>query len=163
MPFILKNAILIALIASLGTLATVFVAQYGFGLKPCVLCVYQRWPYAAIIALAILAYFLRGKIADVYFKGAIALSFAVTAGIGAFHVGVEKGWWEGSAECTADTSNAVSLADLKAQILSAPLIKCDEVAWELFGISMAGYNFLFASGMVLLMLLSIVMTSEKRV
>jgi len=153
--FLFKHSLSIALLASIGTLGAVFTAEYGFLLKPCVLCVYQRWPYAAVIALVFLALILKNKISEVYFQAVVALSFAVTAGVGAFHVGVEKSWWQGSAECSADTSSTLSLQELRAQIMSAPLVKCNEVAWELFGISMAGYNFLFASAMVIFMLFAI--------
>ena len=74
-----------------------------------------------------------------------ALAFAVTAGIGGYHVGVEQGWWEGSQECVGDTAKADSLQDLKAKIMSTPIVRCDDVAWSLFGISMAGYNFIAAA------------------
>jgi len=150
--YLFKHSLWIALFASIGTLGTVFVAEYGFLLKPCVLCVYQRWPYAAVIAIVILALIFRNSLSRIYFQGAAAIAFAVTSGVGAYHVGVEKGWWLGSAECSADTSASLSLQDLRAQIMSAPLVKCNEVAWELFGISMAGYNFLFAAVMVIFMI-----------
>ena len=31
--------------------------------------------------------------------------------------------------------------------MAAPLVRCDEVAWSLFGISMAGYNFMLSVAM----------------
>ena len=155
MSFLFKHSLWVALIASVGTLGTVFIAEYAFLLKPCVLCVYQRWPYAAVVAIVILALIFRDRVSRVYFLVGAAISFAVTSGIGAYHVGVEKGWWQGSAECSADTSATLSLQDLRAQIMSAPLVKCNEVAWELFSISMAGYNFLFAAIMVIFMGLAI--------
>ena len=51
---------LMVLVASTGALLTAFAAQYWGGLQPCVLCLYQRWPYAAAIALALLALALGG-------------------------------------------------------------------------------------------------------
>jgi disulfide bond formation protein DsbB len=29
-------------------------------------------------------------------------------------------------------------------LLAQPVVRCDEVAWSLFGLSMAGYNFLMS-------------------
>ena len=71
----------------------------------------------------------------------------MTAAIGGYHVGVEQGWWEGTAECVGDTAKATSLQDLKAKIMSTPIVRCDEVAWSFLGISMAGYNVI--AGMIL--------------
>lgn len=154
MTYLFKKSILLSLVFSIGMLAAVFVFQYGLDLQPCVLCVYQRWPYVAVIVLSLAAITLAKKAGTTVFHYLIALSFAVTSGIGGFHVGVEQGWWEGTSECVADTSNTVSLDQLKAQIMSAPLAKCNEVAWELFGISMAGYNMLFAAAMALFMIIA---------
>ena len=155
MTYLFRNSILLSFAFSVGMLAAVFVFQYGLDLQPCVLCVYQRWPYAAVMVLALAAIMLAKKVGSTVFQYLIALSFAVTAGIGGFHVGVEQGWWEGTAECVADTSSTLSLDQLKAQIMSAPLAKCDEVAWQLFGISMAGYNMLFATVMALFMVVAV--------
>lgn len=154
MTYFFKNSILLSLVFSVGMLVAVFVFQFGLNLQPCVLCVYQRWPYVAVIVLSLAAISLARKLGSTVFHYLIALSFAVTAGIGGFHVGVEQGWWEGTSECVADTSNTVSIDQLKAQIMSAPLSKCNEVAWELFGISMAGYNMLFAAAMALFMIIA---------
>ncbi|WP_169567068.1 disulfide bond formation protein B [Sneathiella limimaris] len=152
---VLKSSLWIALLVSVLTLGAVFVAQYGFDLQPCVLCVYQRWPYAAVIAICLLAVLLKNQIAQIWFKLLAAIAFATTAGIAAFHVGVEQKWWKGTSSCSADSIPVKSLAELKAQIMAAPITKCDEIAWEMFGISMAGYNFLLAVVMVVFMLLSL--------
>ena len=58
-------------------------------------------------------------------------------------MGVEQGWWEGTSGC-GSISTTDDLAALRAQIMNAPIVRCDEVAWSLFGISMAGYNVLYS-------------------
>ncbi|MEH6403513.1 MAG: disulfide bond formation protein B [Sneathiella sp.] len=151
MTSLYKNSFLVSLISSVGALFFVLIAQFGFNLLPCVLCVYQRWPYAFVILVSLLGLVFAKKLGEKLFQFLIALGFATTAVIGAFHVGVEQGWWEGLTGCVADTSQSQSLAELKAQILSAPLIKCDEIAWELFGVSMAGYNVLLALALAIFM------------
>ncbi|MBL4740090.1 MAG: disulfide bond formation protein B [Sneathiella sp.] len=154
MSSLFKNSFLVSLAASIGSLSFVFIAQFGFNLLPCVLCIYQRWPYALVIVVSLAGLALAKKVGEKLFQFVVAAGFAATAAIGAFHVGVEQGWWEGLTGCVADTSQSQTLAELKSQIMSAPLIKCDEIAWELFGISMAGYNALFASALAIFMILA---------
>ncbi len=84
------------LLACVGALGAALTTQYGFGLKPCVLCIYQRIPYvvAAVLAATALSprVSVRGKLALIALCG---LAFAVDSGIAVFHVGVEHHWWEG--------------------------------------------------------------------
>lgn len=140
-----RQGLWVALIASIAALSTAFTSQYVFDLWPCVLCLYQRWPYVAVIIIAIIGLMVRRRTGDGLFLVLCAIGFAVTASIGGYHVGVEQGWWEGSAECVGDTSKAMNLKDLKAQIMSAPVVRCDDIAWSMFGISMAGYNAIAAT------------------
>ncbi len=72
------------------------------------------------------------------------MAFLVGAGLAAFHVGVEQHWWAGTAECGANFGPAGSVEELRRRLLAQAVVRCDEVAWSLFGISMAGYNFLLS-------------------
>lgn len=142
------------LLASLAILGTALASQYLGGLKPCVLCIWQRYPYAAVIGLAGVGIGLArvpgvplGVLAGL--AALIALAFAVDAAIAAFHVGVEQKWWEGTAACTGDTGTARTAAELARQLKATPVVRCDEVPWSLFGISMAGYNFIAAGVLAL--------------
>ncbi len=155
-----QNSLLIALLMSVATLSIVLISQYGFNLNPCVLCVYQRWPYVAVIIIVLLSYGLRNRFPASRFKVLCALAFAITAGIAAFHVGVEQHWWQGTSSCSADVAKVTSLSELKAQIMAAPITKCDEVAWQMFGISMAGFNFIFAAIMSIFMLISAIRRTD---
>ena len=137
-----RSPILIAL-ASAGALAAAFLAQYGFDLQPCILCIYQRWPYAVALGVSLLALLLAGRRAPLTaLLGLCALAFMVNAGIAGSHVGIEQHWWAGTEACTGPSGEAASVQELLAQIQAAPVVRCDEVAWSLFGISMAGYNLL---------------------
>ena len=136
---------LLVVVASLASLAVAFASQYWGGLQPCVLCIYQRYPYGVAAALGIIGVLVAARPA--WLRAILllaALAFAVDAGIAAFHVGVEQGWWQGTAECGSTLDLTLSPEELKAQLLNQPLVRCDDVAWSLFGISMAGYNFLYA-------------------
>jgi disulfide bond formation protein DsbB len=129
---------LLVLLASAGALLTAFAAQYWGGLQPCVLCLYQRWPYAVAIALALVALALGGA-ARGWVVALAGVAFAIGAAIAVFHVGVEHGWWQGTTECGA-TIKADTIEALRAQLLKAPVVRCTDVAWSFAGISMAGFN-----------------------
>ena len=137
------------LLFSLAALAAAYTAQFVFGLQPCALCLYQRIPYfvAAAVAFALLLW--RPDVRTTSWLLAICgLAFAVNGGIALFHVGVEQHWWQGLASCSGGTRGAGSVDDLMAQ-LSKPVTvaSCDQVSWSLFGVSMAGYNFLASIGL----------------
>ena len=133
---------LLVTLAGLASLAIAFASQYWGGLQPCVLCWYQRYPYMAVAVLGILGVIAAGRPGLLRLILLLAaLAFFVDAGIAAFHVGVEQHWWAGTNEC-----GSVLGANLTAeQLLNQPLVRCDEIAWQKFGISMAGYNFLYAA------------------
>ncbi len=138
--------------ASAAILAAAFASQTIAGLEPCVLCLYQRVPYGAVIALSGLGLGLSGlapppKGVIVSLAGLCAVAFGVNAGIATFHVGVEQHWWPGTEACGAVGTMARTIEELRAQILAAPVVRCDVVPWSLFGISMAGYNVLASLGL----------------
>ncbi|MEO1563053.1 MAG: disulfide bond formation protein B [Pseudomonadota bacterium] len=140
---------IVACFAGLGSgllLIGAFWFQYGEGLAPCKMCIWQRYPHGAAVALGLLALFLPSIV--VYLAG--ALSAATTAGIGVFHAGVEQRWWDGPASCSAGEIGDLTTEQLFDQIMSAPMVRCDEIAWELLGISMAGWNAIASGALVLL-------------
>lgn len=128
--------ILLAMLGSAALLAGAFGFQYLGGLAPCKMCLWQRWPHGAAVVIGIVALLVPRRIWPLL--GALAA--ATTAGIGVFHAGVEQGWWEGPTTCTSGPIAGVSPEDLLDQILAAPLVRCDEIAWQMLGISMAGWN-----------------------
>lgn len=141
-----RLAAVLVVAVSVFALGAAFAFQYVGGLAPCVLCIWQRYPYAVAIALGALAFLLAGKPQAARALIALAgLALLADAAIAGFHVGVEQKWWAGTAECGGNLAAGVSVEDLKQQLLAAPVVRCDEVAWSLFGISMAGYNFLIAA------------------
>ncbi|WP_374370285.1 disulfide bond formation protein B [Dongia sp.] len=140
------------LVAGLGlaALCVAWLAQYGFGLAPCHLCLWQRGAHWATIALALAAIFAgRNKRYRAILLALAGIAALIGAGIALFHVGVEQQWWEGSGACVGGGIAGLSGADLEAAIMNAPVTRCDEAAFEMFGISMAGYNGLFALGLAL--------------
>ena len=135
---------------SLALLLAAFAFQHLGGLAPCKMCIWQRWPHVAAILLGILGLIVPARILA-YFGMLAAL---VTAGIGGFHTGVEKGWWEGPSSCSAGDTSGLSVDQLMDQIMNAPLVRCDEVAWQMFGLSMASWNMVASLILALLWLMA---------
>ena len=143
--------ILLALSGSLALLAGAYVFQ-ALGYAPCKLCLWQRWPHMVAIVVGGLALVLRSWLLPV----AGALASATTGAIGIYHTGVERGFWEGPTTCSAANDiSRLSAADLLAQINSAPLIRCDEVAWDLFTLSMASWNAVASFALVAIWLIAL--------
>lgn len=137
-----RNLMLVAALGSFGLLAGAFFFQ-ALGYAPCKLCLWQRWPHAAAIGIGGLVLLL-GPLVLLGVAG--ALSALTTAGIGAYHTGVEKGWWEGPTSCSGGggTLEGMSGQDLLSLDLPTNVVMCDEVAWAFLGVSMASWNTLIS-------------------
>lgn len=134
------RTLLFATAGSTTLLLAAFAFQYLGGMAPCKLCLWQRWPHASAVIIGLLI-MLTGEIKLAWLGALAALSTAV---IGLYHVGVEQAWWEGPTSCTSSGVSGVSAQDLMNQILAAPIVRCDDIAWQLAGISMAGWNALIS-------------------
>jgi disulfide bond formation protein DsbB len=128
--------------AAAGALGLAMISQYGFDLWPCLLCYYQRVPYGAVLALALLG--LMPAVDAPSRRLIVALCAALlvlNAGIAFYHVGVEEKWWQGPSECVGGGAD-FSAADLMAAVNQPGRTGCEEAAFRLLGVSMAGYNVL---------------------
>jgi disulfide bond formation protein DsbB len=131
-----NRAVLLAGLGSLGLLIGALLFQYVGDMAPCKMCYWQRYPHVGAIIIA--GIILITGIGVFAVLG--LLSALITAGIGGFHAGVERGWWEGPQSCTSTSIDNLSTEELLAQIMSAPMVRCDEIPWQMFGLSMAGWN-----------------------
>lgn len=125
--------------ACAALLAAAYVAQYLFHLHPCELCLLQRYPYMAVVAVGVLGG--RWPRAALALCGVILLGNALLAG---YHAGVEWHWFPGPTACTDDATGPRSLDALRAAILAKPTVLCDQAALRVAGLSMAGWNALAA-------------------
>ncbi|QDL90776.1 disulfide bond formation protein B [Paroceanicella profunda] len=139
---------LVATLGSAALLGGALAFQVFGGLTPCEMCIWQRWPHGIAIALG-LAVILTGSRR---LAGLAAVVLAVSAGLGLFHAGVEQGWWQGPMACTSSGVEGMSTNDLMAQIMAAPLVRCDEIAWSFLDLSMAAWNGVFSAVLVLVWL-----------
>lgn len=131
----------LAVMASLGM---AYLAEYGFKLLPCELCLLQRKPFFAVIALALAALVWRKAIQRKVILALMGVALLANSGIALYHTGVEQKWWQGPTECSADDlKTGQSLEEIRAAVMAAPLIRCDTPAWEFHGITMASMNIFF--------------------
>jgi len=149
---LLSRARLAAILLPVALLGGAIGSQYLGGLHPCEMCMWQRWPHLAAIGAALAAIVLRrNPPMSATFTALAALAILTSGAIGAYHAGVEYGWWEGFTTCT--TIRPVG-GDMLEAIMNAPLIRCDQAPWTLAGISLAGFNALFSiAGAALILLL----------
>ena len=133
-----RTLILIAAAGSAALMLGALGFQYIGGMPPCKLCLWQRYPHVAAILI--------GAVALALPRASLALAGAAatltTAGIAFYHTGVERGWWSGPTSCSSTSPTGLNTDDLFDQIMAAPVIRCDEVPWEMFGLSMASWNML---------------------
>ena len=134
--------ILLAAAGSAVLLAGAFAFQYIGGLAPCQLCLEQRYPHTVAVGIGALALLIPAGALSRLLPWAGALAALTTAGLGAYHTGVERGWWEGPSTCTSGPITGLDPKDLLAQIQAAPVVQCDQVAWQMFTLSMASWNML---------------------
>lgn len=154
-------ALLSAAVLGLAWLSELYGANLRlFGnqnLRPCPLCLVQRYPYALLVGLALAASLLSHRDRErTLLLSIMVLVLVFGAFVSAFHVGVEYGWWTAGAGCSAPLEPLQPLGDQDTFILSAqtgpPMPSCSDAAWRFpsdQGLSMAGYNFLLSTGLAL--------------
>jgi disulfide bond formation protein DsbB len=125
---------------SAGVLGAVLASQYWGGLAPCELCLAERWPWEAALAVSALGFALFRRIGLPPLAILLAAILAAGAALAFYHVGVELHWFAGPSACTASGTDATSIEELRRQILGHQPVQCDQVQWSLFGVSLAGWN-----------------------
>lgn len=152
-----RIAPLVVLTGSIILLSGAYAFQFIGGLAPCELCYFQRYPYMGTIGLGLIGTWIvvasRGSRSSASLVGVIMflamLLFLTDAGVAGYHAGVELKWWPGPDACTALDVSFGSMEEFADKISSLMAPRCDEVPWEMLGISMAGWNGLAALGLAI--------------
>jgi disulfide bond formation protein DsbB len=134
-----KPLTLLLTLASAAMLIGAWTFQY-FGYPPCKMCYWQRYPHMAAVVIGALAMALGQRVLT--WLGALAM--LATSAIGVYHSGVERKLWEGPSSCSSTGIEGLTSEELFNQIMSAPLVRCDEIPWQLFGFTMANLNAIFS-------------------
>jgi len=144
---VLAAATTIAVVGA-ATILGAWLFQYALGLKPCPLCLEQRYAYYFAVPLAVMV--MLGDHAGASRKvlmaalAVIALGMLWNTGLGIYHSGVEWGWWPGPQECSGTPGDLGSARNLAARLQTFSVVRCDEAAWRFLGLSLAGYNALIS-------------------
>ena len=146
----LVAALAIAFIAA-DTLAGAWFFEYVLDIRPCPLCLEQRYAYYLAFLLGLVVAFAasRGAPRPVLLAGLaiLALAALANAGLGGYHAGVEWKFWEGPTDCSGPIVNLGSAGTLLERLDTVKVIRCDEVQWRFLGLSLAGYNVLISLAM----------------
>jgi disulfide bond formation protein DsbB len=127
----------LALLGPSALLGGALAFQHLGGLPPCEMCMWQRWPHLAGIGFGLLALVIPQMRRPLVVLAGLAI--LVSGGIGLYHAGVEQHWWQGLTRCSAMNVPNNS-ADFMRDLISSPLIRCDAIPWQMWGISLAGWN-----------------------
>jgi disulfide bond formation protein DsbB len=140
-------AIAVAVVGA-ATILGAWYFQHVLGLRPCPLCLEQRYAYYFAVPLAVMV--LLGDQYGASRKVLVAALIAIAAGmlwnagLGVYHSGIEWQWWAGPQECAASGVNLGAAGSVLEQLQSFNVVRCDEAAWRFLGLSLAGYNALIS-------------------
>ena len=141
-----RRASVAVLLLALAAIGGAWYSQLVWGLAPCELCLLQRWPYyigvpLAAVAVAFASKPKKGRLVG-FLLSLLALIFLASAGLAAYHAGVEWGFWPGPSACTGQYVAPASTDDFLKSLDSGSAVRCDEAAIRIIGLSLAGWNVL---------------------
>ena len=159
-----QRGLVLCSLISATLLGGALLFEHVGGMAPCSLCIWQRWAHVAVIVCALGWLVISQPIGASLRAGLVvtALAGMASVGIAGYHAGVEWQLWAGPAGCTAALSSGGSTADLVDSLLATPVIRCDDVPWSLFGLSMAGWNMLLSVDIVALAIMSFIFGDRNR-
>jgi len=149
-------AILILVLVA-ATIGGAWIFQ-AIGYAPCELCLKQRYAYYLGIPLALITVIAALRRHETMLAPdfiALALVFAFSAAFGAYHAGVEWGFWAGPSDCTGSLTQAPNVTDFLKQLETVKVVRCDAVAIRILGLSLAGWNAIISAVIVVLALMGL--------
>ena len=157
-------ALAITLVAA-ATLAGAWFFELVLDIRPCPLCLEQRYAYYLAVPLGALAALAASRHAP---RRALIAAFAIllaaalgNAWLGGYHAGVEWKFWPGPTECSGPILDLGKAGNLLQQLDTVKVVRCDEVQWRFLGLSLAGYNLLISLAMAAIALFGFVRTAKK--
>ena len=149
-----QRGLIACALISAGLLAGAFLFEYVGGMAPCSLCIWQRWAHLAVIACALASLGFGAGAPNRLRAGLVITMMTALSSVG--NAGVEWQLWAGPGGCTAALDTGADAATLVDSLLATPVVRCDDVPWSLFGLSMAGWNMLLSVDIVALATLSFI-------
>lgn len=151
---------------SLFSLLAALASEVFFGLEPCIMCIYQRIPFVAVIILSIIGLvFRKNKGVSASMIGLSGFAFLINSILAFYHTGIEQKWWVSAVEGCKVTFGDVGEQSMLENILSAPTARCDEIPWSdpILNLSMANYNVILCFGLFAVCALSLFCIKKKSV
>lgn len=145
------------LLASVAALLVAYAAEHVFGLRPCNLCLWQRVPYFAAVALALTCLAASDERICKLALAGCALAFVSGAGVALHHVGVEQHWWGSIASCGGELPVSMSTSDFLAALSAPPDLACDVPTWVMFGLSATVWNVLLSAVLAAITILGVLL------
>ncbi len=158
-------AVGIAVLAA-ATIAGAWFFELVLDIRPCPLCLEQRYAYYFTIPVAVLVALGASRRASPRLLGGgfaiLALAFIANAVLGGYHAGVEWGFWQGPTDCTGPITSLGAPGNLLDGLNKVKVIRCDEVQWRFLGLSLAGYNVLISLTLAALALWGLTKSKSAR-
>ena len=152
----IKNFYLIIAIISIVTLLSAVFIEYFLGIKPCKLCLYQRFPYILSIFFCFFGYSQYNKIIWLYL---LSVTFLFSLIISFYHVGIENYIFPEFSGCSANNLNITDKEDL-LNSLNNFIPNCKDVTYRILGFSLATINVLI-SGLILIISLLLIKNEKN--
>lgn len=140
-------------LVSLSSLIFALAAEHFWGVKPCVLCTYQRYVMIALLGVTVVGFFAQLRV----FRWIYALIILSGISIAGYHIGVEQHWWKGPDACSttapvvdtkASQADQIKAFRAKMKQQSTTIVRCDEVNWRILGVSATIWTFVLYLGML---------------
>ncbi len=136
----IKKFYIIIFTFSFFSLIVALYIEYILGFKPCILCIYQRIPYAVAILISLTAFFIGNRNILLIILGLTFLAGILLSG---YHVSIEKGFIEPIFSCTGENIKALEKEEI-LKSLNNIQPDCKDVDFSLFGVSLATLNFIIS-------------------
>ena len=146
--FNIKSFCLITLIVSILSLVTAIYIEHIIEIKPCKLCIYQRFPYLIAIFISFLGYYFPNNILWVKL---LTLIFVISFVISGYHVGIENEFFKEFSGCTSKNINLLDKSEI-LNSLQNEVISCKNVSFKILGMSLATINMIISSLFVIIYL-----------
>ena len=137
------------LILSLSSLIFVFILQYEYGILPCKICIWQRWPHIFNIILVLIILSSSLKTNFVFVFGLINMFLAFI--LASYHYGLENNLWKNVFSCSAEIEfNDLSTAEILKNLNNTPIKNCEIESWNFLNLSLTGWNLILTFFMLLI-------------
>ena len=129
----------IVLFLSIFSLLFVFILQYEYGILPCKICIWQRWPHIFNIFIALIIISSSSIPNYIMVLGLINMFLAFILAL--YHYGLEQNLWDNVFSCSGEIKfNGLSTEEILKNLNNTPIKTCEIEAWNFLNLSLTGWN-----------------------